>query len=286
MKSSLLFATLAAATCLERREDLLTDISTIQRNWGQITPYFDNEEFYFGVSDTGLPDSCQIEQVHLLERHGSRFPTPYYDDGVNDDNFAAKLKNFTAANPTTSFSGPLSFLSNYQYGLGSNQLIGRGAVQSFDAGVTFWQRYGRILYNATQGQLAYNASYPNGTARVKPTLRTTSQARIYNTEINWALGFFGTSYTVPPNPNLANASIPFNLVVIHEGGTENNTLASYDSCINEGIEPIEDIGDVNLEQYVEIYLADATARLQEYMPSGFSLTVNGTSSLRHFLINR
>jgi hypothetical protein len=53
----------------------ITDISTIQRYWGQITPYFDNNETYFGVNNTGLPDGCQIEQVHLLERHGSRFPT-------------------------------------------------------------------------------------------------------------------------------------------------------------------------------------------------------------------
>lgn len=272
----------ASPTILDRRQGgssanatLLTDLSIISQHWGQITPYFENNETYFGVNDTGLPDSCQVEQVHLLERHGSRFPTGFYDDGNNDANFAQKLKNLTAANASAQFTGPLSFLNGYYYTLGSSYLVGQGAVQSFSAGVTFWQRYGRILYNATNGQLAYNASYPNGTARVKPTLRTTGQSRIYNSEINWALGFFGPSFMQTPNPTIANASTPFNLVVIPEGGTENNTLASYDSCFNDNNAGNGDIGDQDLEQYLKIYLADATSRLQQYAPSGFNLTVNG-----------
>ncbi|KPI44030.1 3-phytase A [Cyphellophora attinorum] len=258
----------------------ITDISTIQRYWGQITPYFDNNETYFGVNDTGLPDGCQIEQVHLLERHGSRFPTGYYDDGLNDANFAEKLVNLTKANASAEFTGELAFLNGYEYKLGSGLLVGRGAVQSFDAGVTFWQRYGRTLYNATAGQLAYNASFPNGTARPKPTLRTTGQSRIWNSEINWALGFFGPSFETDPNPTIANATSPYNLVVIPEGGTENNTLASYDSCFNDNDDPTGQIGDINLIQYLKIYLKDATERLQQYAPSGFNLTVNDTYAMQ------
>lgn len=276
----------ASPTVVHRRQNgsgnnatLLTDLSVISKHWGQITPYSDNNETYFGVNDTGLPNSCQVEQVHLLERHGSRFPTGYYDDGNNDANFAQKLQNLTTANASAVFTGPLSFLNGYSYNLGSSYLVGQGAVQSFSAGVTFWQRYGRILYNATSGQLAYNASYPNGTARVKPTLRTTGQSRIYNSEINWALGFFGTSFMKTPNPTVANASMPYDLVIIPEGGTENNTLASYDSCFNDNDSGIGDIGDQDLEQYLTIYLADATSRLQAYAPAGFELTVNGKETL-------
>lgn len=274
-------AALASRQSGSSSANLLTDINVIQKYWGQITPYFDNNETYFGVSDTGLPNSCQIEQVHLLERHGSRFPTGGYDDGGNDVNFATRLQNLTAANATAKFTGPLSFLNGYRYNLGSGLLVGEGAVQSFEGGVTFWQRYGRVLYNATQGQLAYNASYPNGTARVKPTLRTTGQSRIYNSEINWALGFFGPSFMTVPSPTIANASTPFNLVVIPEGGTENNTLASYDSCFNDNDDTIGYLGDISLEKYVNIYLQDATARLQQYAPSGFTFTVNGESKYTH-----
>lgn len=283
---------LSSPTPRQRRQsspDLLSDLETIQQYWGQITPYADNADNYFGVQDVGLPDGCQVEQAHLLERHGSRFPTSYFDDGVNDENFAAKVFNWTEQNNGTGFTGPLSFLNTYQYLLGEGDLVGRGAVQSLEAGVTFWQRYGRILFNATVGQLAYNASFANGTARPKPVLRTTGQGRIQNTQINWALGFFGSSYLAEPDPSFENVTQPFNVVVIPEGGTENNTLASYDSCVNayylglgqdQNLLPVGYLGDLDLLAYLPIYLNDAQKRLSQYVPSSFNLTLNDTYALQ------
>lgn len=279
--AGLVFATIVVAspTAFSTRQsssdaNTISDISVISNYWGEIRPYADNNETYFGVEDVGLPDSCQVEQVHLLERHGSRFATGYFDDGLNNDAFASALQNFSMANASAEFTGPLSFLNGYAYQLGSGLLVGRGASQSFDAGVAFWRQYGRTIYNATKGQLAYNASYENGTARTKPVLRTTSQSRIWNSQINWALGFFGTSYEKVPNPTLANATSPFELVVIEEGGTENNTLASYDSCTNADNVIIGSLGDYNLEYYMALYLQDARDRLAQYVPDGFNLTIN------------
>jgi hypothetical protein len=262
--------------------ELLTDISVIQQYWGQITPYADNTEDYFGVTAVGLPDGCQVEQAHLLQRHGSRFPGSTFDDGPNMDNLAEKIANWsqTSSSSSSQFSGPLSFLNSYQYGIGSAYLTGIGASQSFQAGVTFWNRYGRILYNATQGQLAYNATYANGTSRPKLTIRTTGQSRIENTQINWALGFFGPTFQPTPNPSLSNWTNPFNVVIIPEGGTENNTLASYDSCFNDADPVTGYLGDLNLLSYLDIYLADAQSRLSQYVPSGFTLTINDTFALQ------
>jgi hypothetical protein len=48
--------------------ELLTDINQISRNWGQISPYADNAEDYFGVEYVGLPEGCQI--VSLRRRWG------------------------------------------------------------------------------------------------------------------------------------------------------------------------------------------------------------------------
>jgi hypothetical protein len=49
-------------------EKLLTDISRIQKYWGEITPYSDNAENYFGVEYVGLPDGCQVvSSVVLLD---------------------------------------------------------------------------------------------------------------------------------------------------------------------------------------------------------------------------
>lgn len=275
----------SSPTLLDKRQSssnaaLLTDINAIMRNWGQITPYADNAENYFGVMDVGLPDGCQVEQAHLLERHGARFPTSTFDDGANDENFGQKIHNWTAANPSKKFSGPLTFLNGYQYTMGESFLVGQGAAQSFSAGVQFWQRYGRILFNATAGQIAYNASYANGTARPKPVLRTTGQSRIENSEINWALGFFGPSFVVDPNPNITNATAPYNVVVIPEGGTENNTLASYDSCFKADDDTIGFLGDIDLEPYIPKYLQNATARMQQYAPAGFNFSVNDTYAMQ------
>ena len=196
MKNSLTVAafaaTAAAAPSLWGRQSssgsasLLTDITQIQQHWGQITPYRDNNETQFGVQNVGLPDGCQVEQAHLLERHGSRFPTGGLSDGTNNMNFASKVYNWTQANATQKFTGPLSFLNTYQYQMGESYLVPRGAAQSFEQGVRFWAQYGRVLYNASaDGQLAYNSSYNNGTVRPKLTLRTTGQSRIENSGINW-----------------------------------------------------------------------------------------------------
>lgn len=289
---------LSSPTPRRRRQsspELLSDIETIQQYWGQITPYADNTDNYFGIEDIGLPDGCQVEQAHLLERHGSRFSTSYFDDGINDEHFAAKVFNWTAQNRGNGFKGPLEFLNTYRYLLGEGDLVGQGAVQSFEAGVTFWQRYGRILFNATVGQLAYNASFANGTARPKPVLRTTGQGRIQNSQINWALGFFGSSYPAEPNPTFENVTQPFNVVVIPEGGTENNTLASYDSCLNAYYLPLganQDLlavgylGDLDLLSYLPIYLSDAQKRLSEYVPNGFNLTINDTYALQWVPISK
>lgn len=54
---------------------LETDINVISRLWGEISTYGDNTPSYFGVQNVGLPDGCQIEQAHLLQRHAQRFPT-------------------------------------------------------------------------------------------------------------------------------------------------------------------------------------------------------------------
>jgi len=129
----------------ERRQSsgsssLLTDLSLISPHWGQLTPYADNAEDYFGVQDVGLPNGCQIEQVHSLQRHANRFPTSFFDDGANDENFAAKVMNWTAANSTKKFTGPLSFLNTYQYQMGESYLTGLGATTEFMAGVQFWNR--------------------------------------------------------------------------------------------------------------------------------------------------
>ncbi|KAL1902991.1 hypothetical protein Sste5346_000903 [Sporothrix stenoceras] len=259
---------------------LATDLNTISKFWGQLSPYFDNDEDYFGVNDVGIPEGCGLEQAHVLQRHAQRFGTGEFDDAPNDAAFADKV---AAASSNGSFTGPLAFLNNYRYLMTESYLTGIGANTEFARGVGFWNQYGRLLYNATAGQVSYNATSPGALdASSQPVLRTTSQSRIWNSQISWALGFFGPSFqpVTVPDPTLSNWTAPFKVVVIPEGGTENNTLASYDSCHNDGQEPIIDLGDVEMWPYVGSYLQAATARLQKYVPSGFNLTTNDTYAMQ------
>ena len=167
--------------------------------------------------------------------------------------------------------------------MSESYLTGIGAATEFQAGVTFWNRYGRTLYNATPGQVQYNATYPNLSPRPKPVLRTTGQSRIENSQISWALGFFGPSFYETPLPgldNFVNGSL-FDVVIIPEGGTENNTLASYDSCFEYIFPEIGEIGDYDLLfQYVPLYIGDATARMNQYAPEGFTFNNNDTYAMQ------
>lgn len=256
---------------------LLTDLSAVSRYWCSLTPYSDNPHDLWGVQDEGIPAGCQIEQAHVLQRHANRFPSG--DDSGNGERFAKKVLDSASANAGT-LTGPLEFLNTYHYQMAKEYLTGLGAATEFQAGVSFWNQYGRTLYNASVGQVTYDASNPNGTARPKPVLRTTSQSRIYDSGINWSLGFFGASYETLPNPNLTNASTAFEYVVIPEGGTVNITLAAYDSCNNTGRHNPGFIGDLDQASYSAIYLQNATARMQQYAPSGFDFNTNDTYAMQ------
>lgn len=149
-------------------------------------------------------------------------------------------------------------------------LTGRGANTEFGAGVSFWNRYGRTLYNASVAQLQYSPSFGNnGSIRPKITLRTTGQSRIENSQINWALGFFGPSFNSTPDPTLTKWESPFNVVIIPEGGTENNTLASYDSCLNDNSNENGNIAAQHQDAYKRVYLRYAVHRLQKYASADF-----------------
>lgn len=66
----------------------------------------------FGVGEYPLPPGSKISQVHMLHRHGSRYPTT--DAGVQK--FGEALTKSIKAG--AKFTGELSFLNNWSYELG------------------------------------------------------------------------------------------------------------------------------------------------------------------------
>jgi len=62
--------------------------STFSSTCGNLSPYFPNLEG-FGVDEYSVPSNCNITQVHVLSRHGSRYPT----EGSDLEEFAGAIRN-------------------------------------------------------------------------------------------------------------------------------------------------------------------------------------------------
>lgn len=147
----------------------------IKKYWGNLSPWYSLSSADYGLPDTSplIPSGCDIVQLHLLYRHGARYPTA----GAAPATFAAKIANATKSGGFSA-SGDLSFLADWTYKLGAELLTPFGRSQNFLLGVEHRQLYGKLLNNFTeQGTL--------------PVFRTESQDRMVKTANNFAAGFFG-----------------------------------------------------------------------------------------------
>ena len=166
----------------------------MKSRWGNLSPYTDSTGF--GI-DKGFPAECELSQVHVLHRHGQRYPSSWPTDGGAMQSFADKIANYSKQNPDKKVgSGPLSFLNDWEYVLGNNLLLPSGAAAEATAGALFWSQYGRLLYRAGRGDAIYDPSmnvWPNGTARPKPTFRTTDYPRILESARWWLSKYYSLS---------------------------------------------------------------------------------------------
>ncbi|OUT23444.1 hypothetical protein CAS74_001763 [Pichia kudriavzevii] len=122
---------------------------------GNLSPYYISDGW--GVYDYAIPGQCSISQVHLLSRHGSRYPTDPLVIGKLLDN-----KNYTV-------TGELEFLNDWKYLQGVNILTKLGNQQLFDKGD--WNEDAE-----------------------KIVARTTSQERITSSAEYFLAGFYGLDW--------------------------------------------------------------------------------------------
>lgn len=159
----------------------------MKKHWANLSPYKDADSF--GVP-SGVPEGCELSQVHVLHRHAERFPTDYPLDGEGMQDFAAKVTNYSKTHPGKAVgTGPLKFLNSWNYVLGSDILMETGAATEATSGAHFWTKYGRLLYRTDKSNVAaWDSSlnvWPNGTSRPTPVFRTTSQSRILESARWW-----------------------------------------------------------------------------------------------------
>jgi len=226
-------------------EDKSKTFSVIH-SWGNLSPFRSpdasnpNTQSSFGIANTSplVPAGCELTQVHLLHRHGARYPTT----GAAPSVFATAL-NAAAATGKLSASGPLAFLNTWEYKLGAEILTPFGRAQLFELGVGFRVKYGNLLKGFTD----------------LPVWRTTSEERMVDSALHFAAGFFGVQ---------AYANDYRQLIEIEAPGF-NSTLAPYEQCPNAN-NAIAGIAANFTNAWADIYLKDAQKRLAPHL-SGLAL---------------
>ncbi|KAJ7766187.1 phosphoglycerate mutase-like protein [Mycena metata] len=229
------FPLIAPATSDKKSFDVI-------HSWGNLSPFQSNNNLGLPNSSPKVPDGCSVTQVHLLHRHGARYPTSGSAPGT-PAGFAAAL-HAVASTGNLSASGPLAFLNTWTYKLGAEILTPFGRAQLFELGVGFRVKYGDLL---------------KGFADL-PVWRTTSEERMVDSALHFAAGFFGVQ---------EYQNDYHQLIEIEELGF-NSTLAPYEQCPNAN-NIIAATGANFTNQWAEIYLADAQKRLSPHLKG---LTLN------------
>ncbi|KAL5380963.1 hypothetical protein DPSP01_007495 [Paraphaeosphaeria sporulosa] len=216
----------------------------ISKYWGNLSPWYSLRSADYGLPEANplIPEGCEITQMHLLYRHGARYPT----SNAAPPTFAQKLANATENG--FSVSGELAFLGNWTYKLGAELLTPFGRSQNFLLGVAYRQLYGKLLNNFTE-------------AGTIPVFRTQSQDRMVKTAQNFAAGFFGV-------PEFLDQ---VNIEILVENATVNNSGAPYDVCPNSNIKSRGSIGSTVAAQFANNAFNATIARLQSQI-SGINLT--------------
>ncbi|KAI9459508.1 histidine phosphatase superfamily [Lactarius psammicola] len=217
------------------------------RTWAQYAPYIPVAKY--------VPPhpACTISQVHVLQRHGSRWPT---------SNAAARCKSAVDKLKRVKDyeEDYLVFLKNFTWDLGENDLLPLGAKQSFDAGVTAFHRYAHIVSDDNP-----------------PFVRATDSTRVVDSAANWTAGFNAASHNaikasvdliLPESVRHTSLRVSGNPLMAPQG----NLTLDDNMCPNAGD------GDAESGRWLAIYAPPITERLNAAAP-GADLTDEDTYNL-------
>ncbi|THV07666.1 phosphoglycerate mutase-like protein [Dendrothele bispora CBS 962.96] len=208
-------------------------------NWGNLSPFKSVASFGLPNASAAIPAGYTLTQVHLIHRHGARYPT----SGAGPATFAAEI-HAAATGPSFNATGPLEFMNTWTYKLGAEILTPFGREQLFNLGVGFRVKYGELLKGFDD----------------LPVWRTTSEDRMVDSALHFAAGFFGVRrYTTD-----------YHQLIEIEADGFNSTLAPYEVCPNAN-NNISSFGTVQATKWIAQYLVPAQKRLSPFI-DGFNLT--------------
>ncbi|KAH9847991.1 phosphoglycerate mutase-like protein [Lenzites betulinus] len=224
----------------------------IFKHWGNLSPWFSVPAAAFGLH-TGPepPQECTVTGLHLLHRHGARYPTGQSSYG-GPAGFSDRL---TRSSQPWKARGQLKFLNDWSYKLGEEILTPFGRQQLYDLGVSMRIKYGFLLHNFSE-------------SHTLPVFRTESQDRMLSSALNFALGFFG-------HPLEGKYQ---QLITIEDHGF-NNTLAPSKTCPNAHNTTKGDRATAFVREWANVYLPDALARLRPQL-DGLELSMEDVYSMQ------
>ncbi|KAL4862858.1 hypothetical protein BDV12DRAFT_206913 [Aspergillus spectabilis] len=195
---------------------------------GNLSPYFVSEEG-FGVDEFPLPEDATISQVHLLHRHGSRYPS----DSEGTSQWAQKIANATALG--TRFTEGLAFLNDWTWREGVNILVPKGRQELYDSGVLHFYNYGALYKNSS-----------------KLVVRSTSVNRVIESAENFLAGFFGLGWREHAN-----------ILTLISGAGFNSSLTGMSVCKNSA-KVFSTLENAAMDEWQNIYLKRKTKILQKW----------------------
>ncbi|PLW18002.1 hypothetical protein PCANC_07182 [Puccinia coronata f. sp. avenae] len=230
----------------------------VSRHWGNLSPMYSLPVNTFGIqSGPEIPLGCSLNQIHLLHRHGARYPT----SGTLLPQFGQAIQQ-AQSNGSLQATGDLAFLNNWKFNLGSEVLTPFGRSQMFQLGTSYRQKYGFLLpYDPDQ--------QPHEEQKTAlPVFRTTSQHRMYHSALNFAAGFFGL-----PIEGKYHQSI------IIENKGFNNSLAPYLSCPNSDRPERAQAGSRASQIWKEVSLKETQKRLNSLV-SGLQFSISDINTMQ------
>lgn len=189
----------------------------------------------FGIS-TDIPDQCTLEQVHLLLRHGERYPST--SKGKKFEKLYKKFKN-----NTDTYVGELAFLNEYEYFVTDSDYYEKettpynshgpyaGTSDAMNHGVAFRNRY-QDLFNDLEPL----------------TVFTSNSGRVHVTAKYFARGALGDAYD--------DESVSY-AVIAEESSYGANSLTPDVACANWDEDANEDFVDL----FNTTFLSEAAERI-------------------------
>ncbi|WBW73857.1 multiple inositol polyphosphate phosphatase [Schizosaccharomyces osmophilus] len=245
---SLWFFALVVGSVSARVSDSETFKNTfnLQEHLGSLSIY--HEPYFAGLSSK-FPESCEIRQLHILQRHGSRNPTA--GDSITNAGYLAQVQdqliNGTFPINYTVPGNPFQFIKSWVPVINpsnADKLSSSGRLELFEMGREIFSRYNKLFDSDVY------------------EINTAAQDRVVESATWYTYGMFGEE--------MANKTKYIYLAEDETAGA--NTLSGHKACNVYNEKKINQKKTKHvLSEWEEIFLSPIKTRLNPYF-SDYNLT--------------